>query len=117
MGESRVLFSGLKLLLPADWCDVTEDLGSGVPATLARSGDSVGGLQLSVAHYRAGVYPKITIEHLRDLLTNLFNTRSLGEPLNLVEWCNCERMFAVIIERATISTGSGTSAMDQVWPS
>jgi hypothetical protein len=88
MDESRVRFSGLKLLLAQGWCDVTGDLDPGVPGTLARSEESVGALQLSVARYSAGANRQITVEHLRGLLANMFSTRNFGARSNVVEWCN-----------------------------
>jgi hypothetical protein len=63
----RVEFYGLRLDLPEDWADVTEDLPGGSPPSLARP-TGAGVIQFSIAKYRGGDEPNVTIDILRALL-------------------------------------------------
>jgi hypothetical protein len=63
-------FYGLTFDLPAGWLDITEDLGNGAPPTLAKP-QGVGVIQFSIARYRSGDDPKITISDLRGFLDHL----------------------------------------------
>ena len=65
----RVRFHGLQFELPPEWEDITDDLDNKWPPTLACS-SGVGALQFSVAHYKSGKRPNITIGDLREILTN-----------------------------------------------
>lgn len=63
-----VQFHGLQFELPPEWVDITDDLEDKWPPTLA--GPLVGGaLQFSIARYKSGEVPNITIGDLRELLT------------------------------------------------
>ena len=63
----RVEFYGLRLDLPEAWVDVTEDLPVGSPPSLARP-MGAGAIQFSIAKYRGGEEPNVTIDSLRALL-------------------------------------------------
>ncbi|PBC06666.1 hypothetical protein [Mesorhizobium sp. WSM3859] len=78
----RVEFHGLQFELSQGWEDITGDLERRWPPTLA--GPLVGGvLQFSVARYKSGKLPNVTIGDLRRMLlgycTNL--ARKFHEPV------------------------------------
>jgi len=64
----RVEYNGLRFELPQGWADITEDLPSGSPPSLARA-TGVGAVQFSIAKYRGGKEPRVTLEDLRNFLT------------------------------------------------
>lgn len=60
------------------WLDVTRQVeANNPPFTLART-DGVGVLQFSVASYRSGGVPSITVDSLKHLLTDFSHSRELG---------------------------------------
>jgi hypothetical protein len=61
-------YNGLRFDLPAGWFDITDDLPDGSPPSLARD-TGVGALQFSIAKYRSGKEPEVTIDDLRALLS------------------------------------------------
>lgn len=63
----RVEFNGLRFNLPQGWADITDDLPPGTTPTLARS-SGVGVIQVTIAQYRSGERPNVTIKDLRALL-------------------------------------------------
>jgi hypothetical protein len=64
-----VEFYGLHFEAPPGWVDITDDLEDKWPPTLA--GPLVGGaLQFSIARYKSGKLPNITMSDLRQILTN-----------------------------------------------
>jgi hypothetical protein len=84
---SEITFAGVKLHLPPGWADITGDLLEGTPATLARI-DGVGALQLSIGTYKSGVKPKISVDDLRDMLTEFRTSRQLRDLNNWTEWAS-----------------------------
>lgn len=63
----RVEFNGLRFDLPQGWTDITEDLPSGAPPSLGRD-TGVGAVQFSIARYRGGDEPRVSLENLRAFL-------------------------------------------------
>ena len=64
---------------PAEWKDVTAEIGDeGAPFTLARPA-GVGALQFSLARYKAGPLPQITLGDLQVLLSDFAGSKNLGE--------------------------------------
>lgn len=74
---SFVTFAGLHIALPTDWDDITTELPSDTPPTLARC-NGVGALQFSVAKYVSGPVPDIDATELRGFLTDLGSRRGLS---------------------------------------
>jgi hypothetical protein len=73
-----VTFAGMRFELSEEWCDITGDLDSGAPPTLARE-DGVGAIQFSVAKYKSGVKPSITETALKNMLLDLFKSNQLAD--------------------------------------
>lgn len=78
-------FAGLKLALPTGWLDITDDLPSGSPSTLARE-DGAGALQFSVARYGAGKPPNIGPDDLRGMLDDFSRSRALSAASEPRTW-------------------------------
>jgi len=65
----RVEFKGLNFNLLQGWTDITEDLPSGAPPSLARA-EGVGTVQFSIAKYRSGEDPNVSIANLQVFLAD-----------------------------------------------
>jgi hypothetical protein len=72
-----VVFADCLLTIFDGWADVTDDLPSGSPATLART-DGVGVLQFSTARYSGGKRPTIESADLNGMLCEFAAKRGLG---------------------------------------
>lgn len=72
----QVQFHGLRFDLPAGWTEITDDLPEGSPPTLARPA-GCGAIQFSIATYRSGTDPRVTIENLRALLADFCSRKAL----------------------------------------
>ncbi len=75
----HVAFAGIHLSLRSGWLDVTAELPSGSPPTLAKA-TGVGALQFSIARYSSGQRPGFTLARLEGLLAEFGESRSLGVP-------------------------------------
>jgi hypothetical protein len=73
----RVQFHGLLFDLPPEWTDITDDLPEGSPPTLARP-SGLGIIQFSIARYRSGANPEVTVESLRELIADFCSHHSLN---------------------------------------
>lgn len=68
----------LQITAPTAWLDITDGIGEGNhPFTLARS-DGIGAIQFSIAEYRSGKDPGISLDGLRNLLADFAESRELG---------------------------------------
>ena len=76
---ARIGFAGVSLILPNEWCDVSQDLPSDTPPTLAKA-EGVGALQFSTAKYKKGALPNIQYEDLWEFLRQLADSEGLGKP-------------------------------------
>ena len=77
--SDKYALGGLVITAVSGWLDISHDIeAENVPFTLAKN-DGVGALQFSVASYKGGVNPEITLEHLRALLTDFALSRELGK--------------------------------------
>jgi hypothetical protein len=75
---------GLQITAPADWLDVTDEIEEpDPPFSLARP-DGVGAIQFSVAEFRGGKQPGITLDALNKLLTDFAQSRELGRSFDLM---------------------------------
>src|SRR4051794_33045611 len=63
----RVQFYGLSFDLPEAWADITQDVPGGSPPSLARP-TGAGAIQFSIAKYRGGEEPNVTIDRSWALL-------------------------------------------------
>jgi len=81
-----VEFHGMKFDLPRGWEDITDDLAEGGPPSLARP-DGVGALQFTLAKYRGGECPGVTIYMLRTFLDEFFENNKLSLD-EFVEYSN-----------------------------
>lgn len=74
-GISRRSFEGFSLELPREWRNLTEEGSStftfGIP-------DGMGVLQFSVGLYQSGRKPEISLDDLREMLSDFSAKRSLG---------------------------------------
>ena len=70
-------FADVRISLPNDWVDVSDDMPEGTPPTLAKP-EGVGALQFSVGRYRSGANPQVSPDDLEALLKEFADTRSLG---------------------------------------
>jgi len=70
-------FADVRISLPNDWVDVSDDMPEGTPPTLAKP-EGVGALQFSVGRYRSGANPQVNPDDLEALLKEFADTRSLG---------------------------------------
>lgn len=80
----RVNLSGLTLVLPTGWLDITNDLPRGSAPTIAKE-DGVGVIQFSVARYRSGVEPHLDVAALREMLDEFGDHHRLGKPVSYEE--------------------------------
>lgn len=62
-----VQFYGITLDLPAGWEDITDELPTGSPPTLAKA-SGVGAVQFSIAKYRSGKKPNADFDILRSFI-------------------------------------------------
>ena len=69
-------FAGITLRILEGWSDITADLPSDSPPTLAR-GTGVGVIQFSVVRYQSGTKPVINEDELKALLLGFCKTHSL----------------------------------------
>lgn len=68
--------------MPADWSDITGDLGEYEnPITLAKA-DGAGALQFSFAMFKRGVSPHPRVEDLRAMVLEFGEAHELGEPFD-----------------------------------
>jgi len=81
--SNQIIIAGLSLAVEKDWSDITDELPSGSPATLARP-DGIGVLQFSAAAYKAGALPNIDDQGLQRMLEAFGRERGFGEPKNVV---------------------------------
>jgi hypothetical protein len=81
----RVEFNGLRFNLPHGWADITDDLPAGSPPSLARP-TGVGAVQFSVAKYRGGKEPDVTVESLQKLLADFHAQHAIpgAEPISKI---------------------------------
>jgi hypothetical protein len=71
---------GVSIGLEEGWEDVTTSLDvPNSPFTIARAENGVGALQLSIAQYKAGKLPEITVSDLQDLLSGFARNHKLSE--------------------------------------
>jgi hypothetical protein len=76
--ENLYKIGSLRITTPNDWLDVTQKVEErNPPFTLARP-DGVGAIQFSIAEYHSGRVPKITLDGLRQFLTDFAQSRELG---------------------------------------
>lgn len=69
----------LQITTPAEWLDVTNEIGeANPPFTLAKQ-DGVGVIQFSVAEYLSGKLPNVTRDVLNELLVDFAQSRELGQ--------------------------------------
>lgn len=78
--SNTVGFGSLIAELPDGWVDVTDDLPEGSPITLARQ-DGVGALQFTVARYKSGAVPNVTVAELKKMLAQFADSKGLGAPV------------------------------------
>lgn len=86
----RSEFYGLSLEVGDAWGDITPEDDGDWPPTLARDG-GVGALQFSIAHYKSGKHPAITLADLERLL----GERTVDIALNSTTAFNTARVFGV----------------------
>lgn len=77
-------FAGLDMDAVPGWFDVTADLETGSPPTLAKE-DGIGALQFSSAKYAGGNDPRITATTLKSLLRDFQNREGLPQPKQVAE--------------------------------
>jgi hypothetical protein len=82
----RVLFAGVSVVLPDGWQDVTADLPPGSPFTLGRQDDALGALQFSIAEFKSGAEPHVSLDRLKVMMEEFFQRRKLGRPQEIVSW-------------------------------
>jgi hypothetical protein len=70
-------FAGLRLEIPDGWFDTTDELPPDAPPTLTPE-DGCGALQFTVAKYKSGKIPNVTVEDLKKLLRDFCEHHSLG---------------------------------------
>jgi len=80
--RDRFEFAGLRIQLATDWVDITHDLDSGSPPTLAKP-TGFGAFQFTVARYVSGDRPNIGAVALADLLQDFALRR--GPTSDLLE--------------------------------
>jgi len=80
----RVRLAGISVILPDGWFDVTHDLPEGSPYTLGKA-DGLGALQFSMAKYRSGTRPRITVQELRGLLYEFGQSHGLVDAVTVRE--------------------------------
>jgi hypothetical protein len=68
----------LQIAAPPGWLDVTNEIGEvKAPFTLARS-DGVGAIQFSIAEYKSGRLPRITVYSLQELMEDFVRLHEVG---------------------------------------
>jgi hypothetical protein len=86
----------LQISAPEAWLDVTKEIEEhDPPLTLART-DGVGVIQFSVAEFRSGKSPSITLDTLNDLLHDFARSRELGLAFD-----SCSLQNTVLISSAS----------------
>src|SRR5215472_8389720 len=85
----------LRIATPADWLDVTDEIEEpDPPFSLARS-EGVGAIQFSVAEFRGGKQPGITLDTLNKLLTDFAQSRELGRGFDSM--CRREPLLSAAV--------------------
>jgi hypothetical protein len=77
MIRSHVKFAGLNIIPAEGWCDITDNLPSNTPFSLAKPQGGIGVLQISVATYKAGPRPRIDVKQLEDMLKEFLSANHL----------------------------------------
>lgn len=74
----------LRIITPVDWLDVTGEIEcENPPLTLARI-NGFGVLQFTIADYKSGNIPNITLGDLSNLMADFVQSRELGQGHDLV---------------------------------
>lgn len=69
----------LQITTPVQWLDITDEIGeANPPFTLAKQ-DGAGVIQFSIAEYRSGKLPNVTLEALHELMADFAQSRELGQ--------------------------------------
>ena len=75
----RIRLGAISVAAPEPWSNVRDDLPEGSPLTLARGREGCGALQFSLALYRAGSDPHVTVGDLSELLAGFADRNGLGQ--------------------------------------
>ena len=79
---NRYTLSNLIITAPNCWKDITEAVGGdNVPFTLAKD-DGKGAMQFSIAEYKSGKDPHVTLSDLDRLLTSFADSRKFDVPFD-----------------------------------
>ncbi len=79
MTTKKVDFSRFALVLPEGWTNVTAGLaGNDVPFTIADPVKGIGALQLSIASYKEGPVPGMTLSDLQSMLAEFSQKHEFG---------------------------------------
>jgi len=82
--EGRHHLGNLVVTSLPGWLDVTHEIAADSPPFTLGRADGAGVLQFSAAAYESGLLPNITVEVLKDLLTDFSRSRELGRGFDLV---------------------------------
>lgn len=83
MTTRTVVFESFSVDIEGDWKDITETLeDTDSPITFANLNSGVGALQFSVAMYRRGKLPDVSLGDLAELLRLFATNRGLGAPFD-----------------------------------
>ena len=81
--ETLYKIGDLHITAPADWLDVTREIDDdNPPFTLGRL-NGIGVIQFSIADYRSGKIPGITLDDLGNFLVDFAQSRELGPGYDL----------------------------------
>ena len=82
--KNQYKFGNLIITAPGPWKDITDTVeGGAVPFTLAKS-DGTGALQFSVARFRGGKIPNVTLRDLSELQNDFAQKKQLGRAFDEV---------------------------------
>jgi hypothetical protein len=68
----------LQITTPADWLDVTTEIEESTPPLSLAKPNGVGAIQFTMAEFRGGKPPGITLDTLSDLLADFAQSRKFG---------------------------------------
>jgi hypothetical protein len=82
--KNQYILGNLIITAPGPWKDITDTVeGGSLPFTLAKD-NGTGALQFSVAEYRHGKIPNVTLQDLDELRNDFAQKKQLGRAFNEV---------------------------------